>query len=297
MTLGDLQHARRVDRRTLLTVAGLTLSVLAVEVVGGLWTGSLALLADAGHMLTDLLALVIALVGLVYASRPASARRTWGYHRLEILSAFANGFLLLAVAAVILWQSWQRFLQPREVHAGGMTAVAGVGLLANLVAVWLLSRSSRSLNLRGVLWHMLGDTLSSIGVLGAGVIIAATGVARVDALVSGAIALVIVYGSVRLVWEASDVLLESAPAGLDSSEIDAAMRAVPGVVDVRDLHVWSITTGLPALSGHVIMPADRALDVDDVLEHIKRLLNDRFGIGHSTIQVQTENFQEIDEIH
>ena len=297
MSLAHVQAARQRDRRLLLLVCGITAAILGLEVVGGVLTGSLALLADAGHMLTDLLALLVAFFAVVLASRPATARKTWGYHRLEILSAFLNGVLLLAIAGLILWQAWARFADPGPIHSAGMTAVASVGLVANLSAVWILSRSSRSLNLRSALWHVLGDTISSVGVIIAGLAIAVTGISRIDSVVSAGIALIIVYGAVRLVWEASDVLLESAPIGLDSREVQAAIGAVAGVLEVRDLHVWSITTGLPALSGHVIIPAGNAGEVDAVLERIKRLLYEQFDIAHSTIQVQTERFEEIGDLH
>ena len=297
MSLAHVQSARQGDRRSLLVVCAITAAILCVELVGGVLTGSLALLADAGHVLTDLLALLVALVALVLASKPPTLRKTWGYHRLEILSAFINGVLLLGISCVILWHAWGRLAQPRDIHGGGMTAIAIVGLLANLLAVWVLSRASGSLNMRGARWHVLGDTISSIGVVLAGVLITLTGVSQIDVVVSVGIALIIVYGAVRLVWEASDVLLESAPGGLDCRAIQAAIRTVAGVVEIRDLHIWSITTGLPALTGHVIIPAARAGEGDALLAQIKALLRERFGIAHSTIQIQTELFEDSGDVH
>jgi cobalt-zinc-cadmium efflux system protein len=297
LNLAEIHSLRRKDRRYLLLVCGLTTLILAVEVVGGLWTGSLALLADAGHMLTDLLALLLALTAVLFASRPASSRRTWGYHRLEILSALVNGFLLLGIAGVILWESWERLATPRPVQTGGMVAVAAVGLVANLVGVWLLSAGSGSLNIRGAMWHLVGDTISSVGVIVAGLLIAVTGIVRIDAFVSILIAGVIVYGAVRVVREAYDVLLESAPPGLDCDEVADAIRSVEGVLDVHELHIWSITTGMPALSGHVVVPPSGPPETDSVLERIKVMLKSRFEIEHATIQVESRCFEMSGDLH
>ncbi|MFQ5719729.1 MAG: cation diffusion facilitator family transporter [Acidobacteriota bacterium] len=297
MTLAHLHASRVRDRRTMLIVGAITSGTFVIEVVGGLVTGSLALLADAGHMFTDILALLMAFAALVLASRPATARKTWGYHRAEILSAFVNGVLLLALSAGILWQASERLAVPRDVASGGMALVASIGLLANVTGVWLLSRSSRSLNVRGAFWHLFGDTISSVGVLVGGVAIAITGVTRIDAVVSIGISLIILYGAGRLVWEASDVLLESVPGNVDSQAVQDAIGSLPGVVGVRDLHIWSITTGLPALSGHVIIPNGSAAASDEILNTIKKVLNTRFGIAHSTIQVQTEDYREVAELH
>jgi cobalt-zinc-cadmium efflux system protein len=297
LNLAEIQALRRKDRRYLLLACGLSTLILTVEVVGGLWTGSLALLADAGHVLTDLLALLLALTAVLFASRPASSRRTWGYHRLEILSALVNGFLLLGIAGVILWEAWERLAAPRPVQSGGMVAVAAVGLVANLLGVWLLSSASGSLNIRGVLWHLVGDTISSVGVIVAGLLIAVTGVVRIDAVVSVLIAGIVVYGAVRVVREAYDVLLESAPAGLDCDEVADAIRSLDGVLDVHDLHIWSITTGMPALSGHVVVPPSGPPETDTLLKRIKVMLKSRFEIDHATIQVESRCFEMSGDLH
>jgi cobalt-zinc-cadmium efflux system protein len=289
--------SRLRDRRSLLIAAGLAGSILLLEVAGGLWSGSLALLADAGHVLTDLLAMLMAYTALVLASRPPDTRRTFGYHRFEILSALTNGLLLLFMAAVILWEAIQRLREPVAVASGAMLVVAVVGLVANLAGVLVLSRASGSLNMRGALWHLVGDTLSSVGVILAAVAIRFTGLDVLDPALSVVIAAVIVYGAVRLIREAADILLESAPSGLDRDAVAAAIRNLDGVLAVHDLHIWSITTGMPALSGHVIVPVEDCSGSDEILTRIKVLLGERFSIHHTTIQVESESFQEIGVLH
>jgi cobalt-zinc-cadmium efflux system protein len=289
--------SRLRDRRSLLIAAGLAGSILLLEVAGGLWSGSLALLADAGHVLTDLLAMLMAYTALVLASRPPDTRRTFGYHRFEILSALTNGLLLMFMAAVIIWEAIQRLREPVAVASGAMLVVAVVGLVANLAGVLVLSRASGSLNMRGALWHLVGDTLSSVGVILAAVAIRFTGIDVLDPALSVVIAAVIVYGAVRLIREAADILLESAPSGLDRDAVAAAIRNLDGVLAVHDLHIWSITTGMPALSGHVIVPVEACSGSDEILTRIKVLLGERFSIHHTTIQVESESFQEIGVLH
>jgi cobalt-zinc-cadmium efflux system protein len=289
--------SRLRDRRSLLIAAGLAGSILLLEVAGGLWSGSLALLADAGHVLTDLLAMLMAYTALVLASRPPDTRRTFGYHRFEILSALTNGLLLMFMAAVIIWEAIQRLREPVAVASGAMLVVAVVGLVANLAGVLVLSRASGSLNMRGALWHLVGDTLSSVGVILAAVAIRFTGLDVLDPALSVVIAAVIVYGAVRLIREAADILLESAPSGLDRDAVAAAIRNLDGVLAVHDLHIWSITTGMPALSGHVIVPVEDCSRSDEILTRIKVLLGERFSIHHTTIQVESESFQEIGVLH
>ena len=289
--------AREQDRRRLLLACCLTAVILAVEVAGGLWTGSLALLSDAGHVFTDLLALLLAFFAASFATRPATSRKTWGYHRLEVLSAQINGVLLAGIGLLILREAWLRLGAPRPVHTPGMMAVAALGLAGNLAGVWLLSRGSGSINLKAALWHLMGDTVSSVAVLLGGLVIALTGAVRVDPLLSMAIALVILFGAVRLLREAGHVLLEGVPGELDCDAVEAAMRSVPGVTEVHDLHIWSITSGQPALSGHVVVPRTPGLDREAVLTEIKVVLRDRFDITHTTIQIEPAGFEEIGEIH
>jgi cobalt-zinc-cadmium efflux system protein len=293
----ETRAARRGHARRLSLVIALTGVMLVVELVGAYLSRSLALLSDAGHLLTDLMALVLSLMAIRFAALPATRRKTYGYHRLEILTALANGTVLLLLSGGILYKSAQRVLEPVPVQATVMSAVALAGLLVNLAGVAILARCRGNLNVRGALMHVAGDALSSFGVLAAGVGIAFTGWLVLDPIVAGLIAVVIVVSAVRLVREAVDVLLEATPRGIDLEEVSRAIRAVPGVLEVHDLHVWSITTGLTALSGHVRVDGAGAAASDDMLNRIKRGVRDRFGIVHTTIQVESARYQELGDVH
>jgi len=293
----DTLASRAVQRRQLVAVITLTGTILFIEVVGGVLSGSLALLSDAGHMLTDLLALVLCLMAVRFSSLPATPEKTYGYHRLEILTALLNGTLLLLISAVLMVKAVQRALDPIPVRGGMMMTVALIGLIANLAGLMLLSRGHRSLNVRGARMHLIGDALSSCGVLIAGVILWITGWNAVDPIVAGLIAIVIVVGALRLIREAVDILLEATPAGIGLDEVSRAIATVPGVLEVHDLHIWSITTGMHALSGHVRVSADAHVGPDEMLNRIKGTIRDRFGIVHTTVQIESPGYQELGDIH
>jgi cobalt-zinc-cadmium efflux system protein len=264
---------------------GLAASYMVVEVVGGLVANSLALLADAGHMLSDAGALGLALLASLIARRPPSPRRTWGYHRAEILAALANGAALLAIAAFIVVEALRRLGDPPQVRPGVMIPVAALGLVVNLVMLRVLSPSRHaSLNVKGAWLHVLTDALGSVQAMVAGVLIAAYGWRWADPAASAAIAALVVYSGWGVLQEAVAVLMESAPGGVDVDEVRAAMLAVPGVRGVHDLHVWSISTSFVALSAHV-EAAEGAHGA--VLEGVRGVLASRFGIRHTTIQVES----------
>jgi cobalt-zinc-cadmium efflux system protein len=264
--------------------------VLVIEIVGGKLSGSLALLSDAGHMFTDLSALVLALLALTFASRPASRRRTYGWYRLEILSALINAVLLLGICALIFYEAYERLLSPTPVQSGMVLVVAGIGLIVNLIAYTVISRSSESLNLRGAAMHVLGDAFSSVGVIASALIIQFTGWLRADAVVSFLIGAVIVFGAFQLLRESVDILLEATPLHIDPLEVSEALRRIPGVHGVHDLHVWSITSGMPALSVHLIVNNDWFQDAGGNLLEAKSVLKQDFDIDHTTIQVETESY-------
>lgn len=278
-------HASANERRLLIVLVITALYMLA-EVAGGLLTGSLALLADSGHMLGDVLGLGMAVAAIRFARRPATAGRTYGFYRAEILAALVNSLALLAVAGWILYSAWQRLQQPdTEVHALPMLLVAFGGLIVTLVGVALLRGGAQeSLNVRGAFLEVLGDLLGSIGTMVAAVIILGTGWSAADSLISAVIGVFIVPRAWALLRSVVDVLLESTPRHIDMRQIEAAMRAVPGVESVHDLHVWSITSGFDAMSGHV-----RAVGrpSEEVLHDLVSLLRDRFGIEHVTLQVES----------
>ena len=265
----------------LVLLAGYTV----VEVIGGLLTGSLALLADAGHMLSDVMSIGLALLAIWLAQRPPTFARSFGYQRAEILVALINGAALVAIGIWIFVEAYQRFSDPPDVLGGWMLAVAAVGLLVNvLAAVILWGRQSDSLNMRAALRHVLADLLGSVGVIAAALIILATGWLYADPLISVLIAALVLGSSWTILRESVDILLESTPAGVDAREVARRMLAVDGVRDVHDLHIWTITSGFPALSAHVLV--SRGEDCHDRRRQLERLLAVEFGITHSTLQVE-----------
>jgi cobalt-zinc-cadmium efflux system protein len=293
---GGHRDDRRRDKARLIWALGLTAFIAVAEAVGGYLSGSLALLSDAGHMLTDVSALALSLLAVWFASKPANLKKTYGYFRMEILSALLNGVILLGITVLILLEAYHRFREPSPVRLGLMTWVATVGLFANLAALAFLHRA-HSLNVRGAFLHVLGDTLSSVGVLiGAGTIWL-TGWYVVDPLISIMICGVIVVGAFRLVREAVDVLLEAVPAHVDMDAIRELMGRVDGVVAVHDLHVWTISSGIYALSAHLVVLDPMVCNNDLILSAVKHELNDRFGIDHTTIQIESETYSHLGEVH
>lgn len=275
--------------RRLGLVLAFTATFMVVEAVGGWLTGSLALLADAGHMLSDVGALSLAFLASWYAGRPPTARRTFGYYRAEVLAALVNGTALLGLAGWIVWEAADRLQTPREVLAGPMLAVAVAGLAVNLGGALLLSGHHReSLNVRGAFFHVLGDLLGSLGAIGAGLVILLTGWTPADALVSLLIAGILVAGAVRLVWDAVDILLESTPTGLDPDAVCRRLQAVPGVRAVHDLHIWTLTSGVLAMSGHIIVEEGEQdlRSYTPLLETLQEILSREFGIAHTTLQLE-----------
>ncbi|EPX57433.1 Cobalt-zinc-cadmium resistance protein CzcD [Cystobacter fuscus DSM 2262] len=292
----SLKEERRKDRNRLLVALALTGTIAVAEAVGGWLTRSLALLSDAGHMLTDISALGLSLLALWFSGKPADQKKTYGYYRMEILSALLNGVLLLVITVGIVLEAWERFRSPTEVNLGPMAVVATVGLIANLLALNFLHHT-HSMNVRGAFLHVLGDTLSSVGVLvGAGVMWL-TGWYVVDPLISVLISVVIVVGAVRLVRDAVDVLLEAVPAHVDMPQVKELLLKVQGVRDVHDLHVWTIASGMYALSAHLVVADPKVSNNDDILSAVKHELLERFKIDHTTIQIESETYAHVGEVH
>ena len=262
----------------------LTLAFTAVEIVGGLLTGSLALLADAAHMLSDNLALGVALLAVWLADRPSTPERSFGYQRAEILAALANGVILLALAIWIFVEAWGRLSDPPDVLAGWVALVAVVGLAVNLAAAAILHRGGHdTLNMRAALRHVLADAMGSAGVLVAAFVILITGWRYADPLASMAIALLILASSWGILRDSVHVLLEGAPRGMDTRTLGRRMTQVPGVVEVHDLHVWTITSGFPALAAHVLVERDE--DCHARRRELEEVLLREYGIEHTTLQV------------
>ena len=275
------------SRGALVTTLALTVAFMLVEFAAGVWTGSLALVADAGHMLTDAGALALALFASWVAARPPTPAKTYGYYRAEILAALVNAVVLLAVAGVVLYEAWRRILTPAPVLGVPMAVVAATGLAVNVTGAWLLHGGAReSLNVRAAYLEVVSDALSSLAVLVAAGVILATELTIADPLASAAIALLIVPRTWRLLRQAVNVLLEGTPAHLELGEIEAAMTRVPGVRRVHDLHVWTLTSGREAMSAHVVV--DDVRESERLLEALHAVLHARFGIDHTTIQLETE---------
>ena len=276
-------HAHTSARRPLAIALALILGLMAGEVVFGVTASSLALLADAGHMLTDAVALGLALVAATYANRPPRGRWTFGFRRLEILAAHANGMLLVAVGVVIVYTAIRRLIDPPEVRGGIVLAVALVGIAVNLVAASLLHAPSRdSLNVRGAFLHVATDLAAFAGTAVAGAIILATGWNQADPLASLVVAGLIFWSSVSLLRESSRILLEVAPE--EPRELAEAMLAVPGVTDVHDLHVWTVSSGFPSVSAHVLV--EPGADCHAIRLELATVLRDRYQLAHSTLQVE-----------
>ena len=276
-------------RRRLVVVLVLTLAVLAAEVVGAALSGSLALLADAGHMATDAAGLALALAAVSLAQRPARGRRTFGWQRVEILAAVANGLLLLAVAAYVLVEAIRRIGQPPEIGSGLMLVVASIGLVVNIGSLLILRRGrDASLNVRGAYLEVAADALGSVAVIVAAVVIATTGWTPADIVASAVIGCLVVPRAWHLLREAFDVLLEAAPRGVDLDDVRAHILGVDGVLDVHDLHAWTITSGLPVLSAHVVV-TDEALAAGHggrVLDALCSCLGEHFDLEHCTFQLE-----------
>lgn len=290
-----MKEERRKDRNRLLFALALTGTIAVAEAVGGFITNSLALMSDAGHMFTDISALGLSLLALWFSGKPADLKKTYGYYRMEILSALLNGVLLLGITVVILVEAWERFRSPAEVRLGPMAVVAAIGLLSNLGALAFL-HNTHSMNVRGAFLHVLGDALSSVGVLVGAAVMWLTGWYVVDPLISVLISVVIVVGSLRLVRDAVDVLLEAVPSHVDLSAVKELLVKVQGVRDVHDLHVWTIASGMYALSAHLVV-ADPTCNNDEILSSVKHELFDRFGIDHTTIQIESETYAHLGEVH
>src|SRR6185295_10920181 len=282
---GHSHSAAGKNKRRLAIVLALTSVYLLAEFVGGLLTHSLALLADAGHMLTDVAGLALALFAIRFAERPATPERTYGYYRIEILAALVNGVVLIGIAFYILFEAYQRFRNPPAVQSGAMLAIASVGLVVNALGIYLLhAASAESLNMRAAYFEVYYDMLASVGVIVAGVIMLATGWYYADPLISAAIGLFILPRTWLLIRDAVGVLLEGTPADVNLAALRETIEEVPGVADVHDLHVWSLTSGVNAMSVHTVL-ADHALH-DEVLAAVQRQVTSEFKIMHATVQVE-----------
>ncbi|MFV2064229.1 MAG: cation diffusion facilitator family transporter [Chloroflexota bacterium] len=282
------------DRRSLVIVLGIGITILIIEVIGGILTNSLALLADAGHVLTDVVGVSMALIAIWIAAKPASDERTFGWYRAEIFAAVLNALLLFGVAAFILIEAWRRLSEPQDVASGLMIVIAIVGGAANLVALWvLMAPQKRSLNMRGAYLEVLGDLLGSVAVVVAGVIILATGLTVVDSIASVLIAVMILPRTWALLRAAVDVLMQATPRGIRLDEVRQHILGAEGVAGVHDLHAWTVTSGMPVLSAHVVLEPDA--EPAKVLDGLCRCLTGDFDVEHSTFQLESPDRSDLEE--
>ena len=285
-------HGRAGEsRRRLTIVLVLTALYMFAEALGGWWTGSLALLADAGHMLADVAALGLALMAVWFSTRPATPDKTFGYYRLEILAAFINGVGLILIAFFIFYEAYQRWFTAPSIRSIPMTVVAAGGLAVNLACAGLLHHDRGvDLNMRGAWLHVISDALGSIGAIIAGVVITIFSWNPIDPLISVFIGLLIIWSSWNLIREATNVLLEGTPAHINLAAVEEAILQTEGVANVHDLHIWTITSGREALSAHVIHAASMSQPI--LLQTLRTKLHDRFGVDHLTLQMETPEFED-----
>jgi cobalt-zinc-cadmium efflux system protein len=279
-------HRTGASVRRLKIALGITAVYMVVEAVGGWLTNSLALIADAGHMLTDVAALSLTLFAFWFGARPATPKKTYGYYRFEILAAFVNGIALVLLSTWIMWEALERWQRPQEVLGLEMTLIAVGGLAVNITAASLLHAGHKhNLNLRGAWLHVMGDLLGSVAAITAGLLILGFGWMWADALCSVAISVIIIIGAVRLILESVNVLLEGVPRHIDISEVSGAIAGTEGVAGVHDLHVWTISSGIDALSVHITH--NEGISHSELLVAVRDMLRAEFGIEHMTIQMET----------
>jgi cobalt-zinc-cadmium efflux system protein len=285
----EAERAKPASTKPLKLALGLVVTIMVAEVVGGILSNSLALIGDAGHMLVDALALSLALFAMIVARRPATPTKTYGYHRAEILAAMANGTFLVLLAAWLFYEAYQRFQEPPHIQTPIMLIVAGIGLVANLGGILLLREGSHGhLNIKAAFWHILGDTISSVGVIITGIIITFTGWYIADPIIAILIGCIILWGAARIVREASDVLLEAVPKHIKIEKVVETLQNVPGVDEVHDMHIWTITSGIYALSTHLMIGDQMVSHSAEILQAVAHDLSENFNITHTTLQLECE---------
>jgi cobalt-zinc-cadmium efflux system protein len=285
----DPVQSASMHQRNLLIALFITGGIMVAELIGGLLSNSLALLSDAGHMFMDVLALLLSFFALRFATRPATEKQTFGFYRLEILAALINGTVLLVLSLFIFYEAYQRFIEPQEIRGLLMLGVAAIGLGANIVSALVLRAGSHeSLNVKGAFLHVIGDLLSSLGVILAGAIILLTGWRRVDSILSFVIGIIILIGAYKLVMESVHILLESTPKNIVLNEVIEGVKTIEGVRDLHHVHLWTITSGIYALSAHVLIEDQMISRSSQILEDMNRFLREKFNIDHTTVQFECE---------
>ncbi len=285
--MGEHNHGSLVGRKLLLSVM-LSLVILGAEIVGGIISHSLALLSDAGHVLIDVLALGLSWFGVRQAERPASSKWTFGYHRVGVIIAIVNAFSIFSISGVILYEAYRRWQQPPEVNSTIMLIIAVIGLAVNVFVAFWLRGEQKNLNVRSAFWHVLGDALASVGVIGGAVIIMVTGIFVIDPILSAIIGLIIVVSGWGIFREGMRVLLEIAPSQIDVDKMVDTLQQIPGVRGVHDIHVWRVTPALHAMSGHVLIGDVPISQAAGIQHEVEQVLRQQFDIEHSTLQFECQ---------
>ncbi|MBE4907498.1 cation transporter [Bacillus luteolus] len=283
---------REGNKKGLLIALVITTSIMLLEFFGGLLTNSLALLSDAGHMLSDASSLLLSLIAIWFASRPPSPKKTYGFYRVEILAALFNGVSLFIIAGFIVWEAFERFLAPPTVASGTMIIIASVGLFANLVSAWALIRKGdvkNNVNLRSAYLHVLGDALGSVGAIIAGIVMLMFSWYIADPIISVIVALLILKSAWGVILHSIHILMEGTPTTLNQHEVKNELLQITGVKDIHDLHIWTITSGLDSLSCHMVI--EDQIDSQEILQHAIDKIKDKFHIVHTTIQIETSKIQ------
>ncbi|NOV01270.1 cation diffusion facilitator family transporter [Paenibacillus planticolens] len=284
---GHHHHGHDGSKQGLIIALCITLGIMILEFIGGLWTNSLALLSDSGHMLSDAGSLFLSLVALWFAAKPSSASKSFGFHRVEILTALFNAVTLFLIAGFIIWEAFDRFFNPPVVASGSMMIIACIGLLANLLSAWSLMRKGdvhSNLNLRSAYLHILGDALGSVGAIVAGAVMLIFGWYAADPIISVIVALLILKGAWAVLKSTIHILMEGTPAEISLGEVKQELESIDGVINVHDLHIWTITSGLDALSCHLLIADDQ--DSQSILQQAIHRMEERFRISHTTIQIE-----------
>jgi cobalt-zinc-cadmium efflux system protein len=279
---------REGNKKGLLIALFVTTGIMFAEFFGGLFTNSLALLSDAGHMLSDASSLLLSVVALWISSRPATPQKTFGFYRFEVLAALFNGVTLFVIAGFIVWEAVERFMEPPTVSSGTMILIACIGLGANLISAWSLLRNGDvkdNVNVRSAYLHVLGDALGSVGAIVAGIVMMVFGWYIADPIISVLVALLILKSAWGVISHSFHILMEGTPHSVNQEDVKEALESIHGVIDVHDLHIWTITSGLPSLTCHLLVQEDHPSQ--SILQEAIRTLSDRFHIDHSTIQIET----------
>lgn len=286
-------HGRTANRKKLTIALIITVSFMFAEIIGGIWSNSLALLSDAGHMFSDAFSQALSLIAFTLAAKPITSKRTYGFYRFEILAAFINGITLAVIAVYIYYEAFQRIVNPPEVQSNIMLVIAFFGLLANIAAAWVLSRgegSKENLNMRSAFLHVLGDLLGSVGAIAAGLLIMFFGWYIADPIISIVIATLVLLSGWRVTKESVRILIEATPKHIDADKLKRKVKEIGGVVDIHDLHVWTLTSGVEMLTCHVVI--EKGKNTQEMLLLVRGIIHDSFGIDHVTLQIEMEDLAE-----